>query len=137
MWKNITSWFCIICFLFISPGTATAGALICFGEDGHIALEYSQNGDCADSPLHEHSNENKSSEKHCGECVDVPVYERYLSSKEKKPFSYQSTSTDKYVVVAKLPKVLLPPRTILSQPKEYISPFPTDLLILKTIVLLI
>ncbi len=51
--------------------------VLCFGEDGHVKIEYAAHGCCADVPSHDLDHTETTTtedEDHCGECVDLPIF---------------------------------------------------------------
>jgi len=67
-------------YLFSTVGVA-ANKVLCFGVDGHVAIEYAENMDCTSFQLEKTQSSridlavqsNALSNSHCGSCVDIPL----------------------------------------------------------------
>ena len=75
----------IVCLAYLVLVTGSGSAsVICFGEDGHVAIEIDRGGTCADSK-HEPSPECQLSEAphcHCGPCIDIPLGSELSAAKQ-------------------------------------------------------
>jgi hypothetical protein len=131
----------LMVFLLL-PGHAF-GAVLCFGADGHISLEASQNGRCGTEkgprPLRsqEHTVSIAASADHCGPCVDVPLL---TSDSNKESLRDVRNILPKFAApVLMLVAFVVPVSTesldmsFLSQP----APLTSTLLALRTTVLLL
>lgn len=115
------------------------GSLLCIGEDGHFAIEYSLGGGCSDSFSHEQQSNHGISGTHCGECIDLPLSEPTQISNSKNS-SYSDLEYGKTVklIVHNLWALAIQSQEASSPPHHYALLLPPhDLLILQTTVLLI
>jgi hypothetical protein len=65
-----------LCLFSLIDSRSVTGWVVCLGEDGHIALESSPDGDCClplDPALSEMHFQAAAAEDHCGGCRDIPV----------------------------------------------------------------
>jgi hypothetical protein len=73
--QSVTTWLVILAFLPLSVGWG-GKAVLCFGEDGHIAVEMQPKQCCGSSestPSGSHEDtHDPSAEDECGHCTDVP-----------------------------------------------------------------
>lgn len=73
-------YFCVIVCLLIA-GNVSQGVVVCFGSDGHVAVEGAFHEDhCGGTGHNEHSEHDQPTfehvhghEEHCHPCVDVPI----------------------------------------------------------------
>lgn len=65
----------LILLLLIGSLSIPNGMVVCYGADGHIAIEMGEN-DCNDTPQQVDNSQEHShqlAEKHCGDCTDIPL----------------------------------------------------------------
>ena len=100
----LTNWAVFVAYSSLLIG-GVHGAVLCLGENGHIAIEAAQNGDCngflsefylTDPPSHK-SVFSGPVNQHCGPCVDFdlsPMYSyRMTAPVQKKSSPLQQKST--------------------------------------------
>lgn len=129
-------------YLVLVAGSGNASVL-CFGNDGHVAIELDRGGACADSG-HESSDsqdcELLASEPHChcGPCVDIPLSFELVESRHVtiESLSLQTETLLPIPVEANSPSILEQATVVTLPIPPPISISPT-LLSLRTIVLLI
>lgn len=72
------AWWVLLAYLLISTGGSVNGVL-CFGLDGHIALEFTGLGGCGPESVDGSGSTtlslaaSENGRDHCGPCVDVPI----------------------------------------------------------------
>ena len=138
MLRNLIAWWCVFSYLLMLPIGAT-GSLLCIGEDGHVAIEYSLNGDCSGSFSHEQQSNNGISGTHCGACIDLPLSEpaQISNSKNSSSSDHEYSKTVK-LIVHNLWALVIQSQEASSPPRYYALLLPSnDLLSLQTTVLLI
>ena len=134
----------ILCGFYLAVSVGTGSALVlCLGDDGHIAIEYSNGGSCADSSHEISEAENcelssSSPHCHCGPCVDIPLNFELL---ESRPSSLESLTpnTENFVVctIEVSAGAFLEEATVTTFPIPPPLDFSPTLLALGTVVLLI
>ncbi|MEO7427036.1 MAG: hypothetical protein ABI036_17745 [Fibrobacteria bacterium] len=89
-----------LCLFSLIDSRSVTGWVVCLGEDGHIALESSPDGDCClplDSPISQSQFMAAAVEDHCGGCRDIPVDGPTLdASLSSKTFSVPSINAAVY-----------------------------------------
>ena len=138
MLRNLIAWWCVFSYLLVLP-IGAVGSLLCIGEDGHVAIEYSLDGDCSDSFSHQQQSEDGISDTHCGACIDLPLSESTQISNSKNRFysDFEYSKTVK-LIAHNLWELIIQSQKASSPPSHYAFLLPSnDLLSLQTIVLLI
>ncbi len=98
--KNSASYIALI-WLFVYSAVIPmqlSNYVLCIGEDGHVELEFSINGCCADIPTHHEDHtegHSESDDNHCGDCVDLPIFaslnsKLYIISNNEVPQLYDT-----------------------------------------------
>lgn len=130
----------LVVLLFFSGLSLPSGLVVCYGADGHIAIE-SGEMDCNDAPQQiDHSQEPQHTltESHCGNCTDIPLILQSLETVTPEAVSLSLDSQPVFLAthVETLPNVFLQTATEgqLPQPPPLIDPF---LKAYRTVVLLI
>lgn len=98
MFRTSVSWLCAI-IVFLLPSAASADIRLCLGENGHVAIEQSSQGDCASHEFSITTNRDagpttESSElqhSECGPCADVPLFQNELRDSATKPLLTNKT----------------------------------------------
>ncbi len=137
------TWAVFVAYFFLLIGGAQ-GAVLCLGENGHIAIETAQNGDCngflpefylTDPPSHKPVFSGPANQ-HCGPCVDFdlsPMYSyRMTAPVQTKSLPLQQKSSFSGAGQALF---LETPQTIILPPEQFTKYLSAALL--RTIVLLI
>ena len=141
MKKALTIFICAF-YLVLVAGSGSASVL-CFGNDGHVAIELDRDGACDDSG-HESSNsqdcELLESEPHChcGPCVDIPLSYELVESRPVtiESLSFQTETLLSIPLEANAPS-FLELATVVTLPIPPPISISLTLLSLRTIVLLV
>ena len=138
-----TTWAVFVAYSSLLMGGAH-GAVLCLGENGHIAIEAAQNGDCngflsefyLTDPLSHKSVFSGPANQHCGPCVDFdlsPMYSyRMTAPVQKKSSPLQQKSYFSGTGHALFSE---PPQGIVLSPEQFSEHLNASLL--RTTVLLI
>lgn len=66
----------LLLLLFLGGLGAQSGLVMCYGADGHVAIEVGRS-DCSDKPLQIDNSHNRqetlANQTHCGKCTDIPL----------------------------------------------------------------
>jgi hypothetical protein len=139
--KKAATFTICLAYMLLMLGSSNA-AVICFGEDGHVAIELGSEGDCAHFPSSDDAShslfDTTTAQCHCGPCVDIPLSleisgTTYLSNKD---YSFQPKNWS-FVALPEVFPVALNHATVATfaiPPPNYYN---QHLLSLRTIVLLI
>ena len=142
MGKIISSILCVL-YLTIFVGTGSSSVL-CVGENGHIAIESSIDGSCAESS-HDTSESSdcelslSDPHCHCGPCVDIPLE---FELAESRPNSFKvivQLNTDSWspVLLETSATAFLKTATVTNLPIPPPIDYNPGLLSIRTVVLLI
>lgn len=132
----------LLALLFLSGVGSSTGLVMCYGADGHVAIELAGDNDCRDlvqqiDPAQERQH-NLVSKQHCGKCTDIPLM---FQSSETVPTEQATFSLDIKTIYLSTPWEMYPTLFLgtategrLPQPPPTLDPF---LKVHRTIVLLI
>ena len=120
------------------PSISSADLLLCFGDDGHIAIEKSFLGSCDGQDVHDSEHdENTIRESHCGPCTDIPFLQNSIRETSLEKLSSETKlrySNTFFISQTNRPRIKL--KTLLNH-SAIDPPPPTSVALLKTVVLLI